>query len=149
MATEIRNNREQCRYELAIDDQLVGIADYRVVGEVVVFPHTEIERARRGQGLGAQLVQYALDDVRVRPIAGSTHSAGMWRSSSLNTPSTPTSRRDSGSPIRHDTVIVTVAPPIATVYAPAGRGVPVRVPSLVAYQPHHHWACLPAVTRRV
>jgi predicted GNAT family acetyltransferase len=64
MTTELRNNREQSRYELVIDDQVVGIADYRVVGEVVVFPHTEIERARRGQGLGAQLVQYALDDVR-------------------------------------------------------------------------------------
>jgi uncharacterized protein len=29
-----------------------------------VFPHTEIERSRRGEGLGARLVQYALDDVR-------------------------------------------------------------------------------------
>ena len=64
MATELRKNSEQCRYELAIDDEVVGIADYRVVGEVVVLPHTEIDRSRRGQGLGAQLVQYALDDVR-------------------------------------------------------------------------------------
>lgn len=64
MATEMRNNLERCRYELAIDDEVVGIADYRVVGEVVVLPHTVIDRSRRGQGLGAQLVQYALDDVR-------------------------------------------------------------------------------------
>jgi len=64
MGIEVRNNAERSRYELAIDDELVGIADYRVVGDVVVFPHTEIERSRRGQGLGAQLVQYALDDVR-------------------------------------------------------------------------------------
>jgi hypothetical protein len=64
MTAEFRNNQEQCRYELAIDERLVGIAEYRLVHEVVVFPHTEIERARRGQGLGAQLVQYALDDVR-------------------------------------------------------------------------------------
>jgi predicted GNAT family acetyltransferase len=64
MATEIRNNEERSRYELAIDDELVGIADYRIAGEVVVFPHTEIEPARRGQGLGAQLVKFALDDVR-------------------------------------------------------------------------------------
>jgi predicted GNAT family acetyltransferase len=64
MATEIRNNQKQGRYELAIDDELVGIAEYHLVGEVVVFPHTEIERSRRGQGLGAQLVQHALDDVR-------------------------------------------------------------------------------------
>jgi predicted GNAT family acetyltransferase len=64
MAHEMRNNPEQCRYELAIDDELVGIAEYRVVGQIVVFPHTEIERSRRGQGLGARLVQFALDDVR-------------------------------------------------------------------------------------
>jgi predicted GNAT family acetyltransferase len=64
MATELRNNHEQSRYELAIDGELVGIADYRVVDDVVVFPHTEIQRARRASGLGTQLVQYALDDVR-------------------------------------------------------------------------------------
>lgn len=64
MAPEMRNNHEQCRYELVIDGELVGIAEYRVAGEVVVFPHTEILPARRGEGLGARLVQYALDDVR-------------------------------------------------------------------------------------
>jgi predicted GNAT family acetyltransferase len=64
MATAMRNNHEQCRYELAIDGEVIGIAEYRVVGEVVVFPHTEIVRSRRGQGLAAQLVKYALDDVR-------------------------------------------------------------------------------------
>jgi predicted GNAT family acetyltransferase len=64
MTTEAHNNREQNRYEIAIDDTVVGIAEYRVVGNVLVFPHTEIERSRRGQGLGAQLVRYALDDAR-------------------------------------------------------------------------------------
>jgi predicted GNAT family acetyltransferase len=64
METEMRNNREQCRYELVIDGEVVGLAEYRVVGDVVVFPHTEIERSRRGNGLGAELVKYALDDVR-------------------------------------------------------------------------------------
>ncbi len=64
MGLEMQDNRAQCRYELMLDDALVGMAEYRVVGDVVVFPHTEIERSRRGNGLGAQLVQYALDDVR-------------------------------------------------------------------------------------
>lgn len=64
MATEVRNHPEQSRYELSIDGTVVGIAEYRVVGDTVVFPHTEIERSHRGQGLGAQLVQYALDDIR-------------------------------------------------------------------------------------
>jgi predicted GNAT family acetyltransferase len=64
MTTEVRNNSDQSRYELLIDGTVVGIVDYHVVGDTVVFPHTEIESERRGQGLGAQLVQYALDDVR-------------------------------------------------------------------------------------
>jgi predicted GNAT family acetyltransferase len=58
------HNAEQSRYELLDDDQLVGIADYRVAGDTIVFPHTEIVRERRGHGLGAVLVQGALDDVR-------------------------------------------------------------------------------------
>lgn len=64
MTTEVRNVPDRSRYELLVDGQLAGIADYRVVADAVVFPHTEIDRSRRGQGLGAQLVQGALDDVR-------------------------------------------------------------------------------------
>jgi uncharacterized protein len=62
--SEVRNNPEQSRYELVIDNEVVGIAEYRVAGDVVIFPHTEIVASRRGQSLGAQLVRYALDDVR-------------------------------------------------------------------------------------
>lgn len=61
---EVRNDGERSRYEIIVDGQLAGIADYRVVGDTVVFPHTEIEPARQGQGLGARLVKGALDDVR-------------------------------------------------------------------------------------
>jgi predicted GNAT family acetyltransferase len=64
MANEVRHNTERSRYELLVDGQLVGIADYRVHGDQVVFPHTEINPAMRGRGLGAELVQGALDDVR-------------------------------------------------------------------------------------
>jgi len=64
VATEIRNNHDRSRYELLIDGELVGIADYEVAGDTVAFPHTEIAPHRRGIGLGAQLVRYALDDVR-------------------------------------------------------------------------------------
>ncbi|HEV3225816.1 MAG TPA: GNAT family N-acetyltransferase [Acidimicrobiales bacterium] len=61
---EVRHNVERSRYELLVDGVLVGIADYRIDGDRIVFPHTEIDRARRGQGLGAVLVRAALDDVR-------------------------------------------------------------------------------------
>ena len=55
---------ENSRYELVVDDELVGIADYSVMGDQVVMPHTEVDGRRRGQGLGATLVRGALEDVR-------------------------------------------------------------------------------------
>jgi predicted GNAT family acetyltransferase len=64
MASEVRNNEERARYELLVDGELVGVADYSIVGDRVVIPHTEIDARRRGHGLGAVLVQGALEDVR-------------------------------------------------------------------------------------
>ena len=64
MSNDVRNNAVASRYELFVDGALVGIADYEVVDDRVVFPHTEIVREQRGRGLGAVLVQGALDDVR-------------------------------------------------------------------------------------
>ena len=62
--TEVRDNPQKSRYELLEDGKLLGVADYRAMGEKLAFPHTEIVPARRNQGLGAQLVKGALDDVR-------------------------------------------------------------------------------------
>jgi predicted GNAT family acetyltransferase len=66
MASEVVRNESAQRYELLVDDELVGIADYRVTDGILVFPHTEIASAMRGRGLGAVLVRGALDDVRRR-----------------------------------------------------------------------------------
>jgi hypothetical protein len=63
---DVRRNDEAGRYELYIDGELVGIADFHEVGDRTVLPHTEINPSRRGQGLGDQLVGGALDDIRVR-----------------------------------------------------------------------------------
>lgn len=61
----MRKAEDRSRYELVIDGDIVGIADYyRDDGDAVVFPHTVIDPGRRGEGLGATLVQAALDDVR-------------------------------------------------------------------------------------
>ena len=64
MPTEVRKNEDASRYELVLDGRVVGVADYREIGDHLVFPHTEIERPLRGQGLGDQLIKGALDDVR-------------------------------------------------------------------------------------
>ena len=67
MSTEVRHAPEARRYELWEDDAVVGIADYRPGADgTLVFPHTEISPARRGEGLGEVLVRGALDDVRER-----------------------------------------------------------------------------------
>jgi predicted GNAT family acetyltransferase len=64
MDTQVRRNDDENRYEILLDGRVVGIADFRVQGSTVVFPHTEIDPGLRGQGLGEILVQEALDDVR-------------------------------------------------------------------------------------
>jgi hypothetical protein len=60
----VRDNPEASRYELFLDGRLIGLADYRVRGDVVVIPHTQIDPELQGQGLGAVLVRGALDHVR-------------------------------------------------------------------------------------
>jgi predicted GNAT family acetyltransferase len=64
MSTTVENRPEQSEYVLVEDGRTIGLAAYDVVGDEIRFTHTEVEPARRGSGLGAQLVQGALDDVR-------------------------------------------------------------------------------------
>ncbi len=64
MATEVRDHPELDRYELRVDDELVGFADYVRRGNEVEIPHTEIDPARRGRGLGAELVRGSLALIR-------------------------------------------------------------------------------------
>ncbi len=66
MGTEVVHEAEHARYVLRVDGVAAGVADYRDRGDALVFHHTEIDRARRGHGLGATLVRGALDDVRAR-----------------------------------------------------------------------------------
>lgn len=64
MTTEIRNETDRLRYTLWHDGENVGLADYRVSGDAIQITHTEVDPARRGQGLGGSLVRLTLDDIR-------------------------------------------------------------------------------------
>ncbi|KQR46090.1 putative GNAT family acetyltransferase [Frigoribacterium sp. PvP120] len=64
MSITVENRPQQSQYALVEDGETVGFAAYDVVGDEIRFTHTEIEPSRRSAGLGAQLVQGALDDVR-------------------------------------------------------------------------------------
>lgn len=64
MSIEVTHNTDQQRYEISVDGETVGIAEARDEGDVVVFPHTEVDERFEGRGLAGKLVAYALDDVR-------------------------------------------------------------------------------------
>ncbi|MGV3758702.1 MAG: GNAT family N-acetyltransferase [Actinomycetota bacterium] len=64
MDTQVRKDEDRSRYELLLDGEVVGVADYRDTGDALVFPHTEIDPAHRGKGLGEILVRAAMDDVK-------------------------------------------------------------------------------------
>ncbi len=64
MPHHLEDNEGLSRYELIEDGRVVGMAEYRVEGDVVVVPYTEVDPALRGNGLGAVLVQGTLDAIR-------------------------------------------------------------------------------------
>lgn len=66
MDAQVRNATDRSRYELVLNGEVVGIADYHRTAGALVFPHTAIDSDRRGQGLGDILVRGALEDVRAR-----------------------------------------------------------------------------------
>jgi len=59
----LRNNSEQHRYELLDNGEVVGIAEYDLDGDTVIFRHTEVGEAHEGKGYGSKLAKLALDDV--------------------------------------------------------------------------------------
>jgi predicted GNAT family acetyltransferase len=63
-AIAVTKNADKHRYEISLDGERVGLADYYERGETVVLPHTETTPAFRGRGLAGQLIGFALDDIR-------------------------------------------------------------------------------------
>lgn len=66
MTTEVRRNEDRSRYEIVVDGEVAGFAEFHDRDGTVVFPHTVISPERRGSGLGDELVRHALDDVSSR-----------------------------------------------------------------------------------
>lgn len=66
---EVIDVPEQSRYEIRLDGERVGLLDYYVNGDTLTIPHTEIDPAYGGRGLGGELVKGALDDIRDRGLA--------------------------------------------------------------------------------
>jgi len=64
----VTDNPQLSRYEVRVDADLVGFAQYRLQQAQVAIFHTEVDAAHQGQGIGSQLAKYALDDLRERGL---------------------------------------------------------------------------------
>lgn len=64
----VRDNPEASRFEISLDREVVGFAEYRLGPQTIVFTHTVVDPAFEGRGLGSQLVRGALDEARARGL---------------------------------------------------------------------------------
>jgi predicted GNAT family acetyltransferase len=58
----------ELRYEIEVDGEVAGFLMYRVEPGVLDLVHTDVDPRFEGKGVGAALVQGALDDVRARGL---------------------------------------------------------------------------------
>jgi uncharacterized protein len=60
--------RGHSRYEARLGGEVVGVADYRLSDDRIIFVHTEVDPAQEGQGVGGRLARFALEDARERGL---------------------------------------------------------------------------------
>jgi predicted GNAT family acetyltransferase len=65
MAHTVTHNAEQSRFETTVDGREC-VADYRLVGDVMVMTHTYVPPPLEGRGIAAELVSAALAHARDR-----------------------------------------------------------------------------------
>ena len=59
---------ERGRFEIRVDDRVVGLASYHVENGTMTLPHTEVDPSMGGRGLGTALVAAVLDAARERGL---------------------------------------------------------------------------------
>ena len=62
----VTDNPAASRFEITVDGDVAGYAEYRQEGAALAFTHTVVEKAYEGQGVGSALARGALDAVRAR-----------------------------------------------------------------------------------
>ncbi|MGJ4845818.1 GNAT family N-acetyltransferase [Leifsonia sp. Le1] len=64
MSLTVVKQPESSRYVLVKDGEQIGVAEYDLRDDAIVFTHTVIDEEKREKGMASTLVQEALDDVR-------------------------------------------------------------------------------------
>ena len=68
MDMQVEDVPEKGRFEIRLDDRVVGLASYHVDGTTMTLPHTEVDPAVGGRGIGSALVAGVLDAAREREL---------------------------------------------------------------------------------
>ena len=63
----VSDNRDARRFEARVGDE-IAVAEYDLVGDGIVFTHTEVPEALEGRGVGGRLVREALESARRRGL---------------------------------------------------------------------------------
>jgi predicted GNAT family acetyltransferase len=69
MSNTVRDNPDDHRYELIVDDEVAGFSNYELDGDRITFTHTEVDDAYAGRGPGKELVTGLLSDAEERGLA--------------------------------------------------------------------------------
>lgn len=64
MTPTVVDNPDESRFELRLDGEVVGRAEYRPAGDSVIVAHTEVDEGHEGEGFGSFLVREALESIR-------------------------------------------------------------------------------------
>jgi hypothetical protein len=68
MANTVVDAPPKSRYELLVDDAIVGFADYALGTDRIAVLHVEVDQSFGGHGLGRELVDAVFDDARRRGL---------------------------------------------------------------------------------
>jgi uncharacterized protein len=62
----IDNNTDKQQYEAKLNGKVVAFAEYRPIGQSVMFTHTEVNEDLEGKGVAGQLIRFALEDTKAK-----------------------------------------------------------------------------------
>jgi hypothetical protein len=61
---DLSRDTEGRQYQARVDGEVVASAEFLLTPELVVFTHTVVDPSVEGQGVGSDLIRWALDDAR-------------------------------------------------------------------------------------
>lgn len=64
----VSHHPDKQRYELSLDDTVIGRIDYARQGDVLDLRHTEVNPEHGGKGYAAILADFVLDDARAQGL---------------------------------------------------------------------------------